>query len=208
MLTVLIKTFKRPLAVNRLYASIKKYYPELPVDILDDSSGELFDIGVSRGRNILVNRCKTKYCIILDDDCVFTEKTDLANAILELENRSLDILQFKVPGLNYYGTYETKDGVVRYKSESRDGLYDFVAQIYLARTAKLKKYKWDEDLKVGEHFAYFYEHRGKLRIGVSEISEIEHHHIDNQDYRQYRQRALDYVWQYMKKKKIKQRIEL
>ena len=200
-LTILIKTFKRPKALEILLESIKKYYPDIPIIVVDDSSENSefgFDIGLSRGRNELVKKCKTKYCAIIEDDCRFTEKTDLDKILKELIDRDLDILQFKIDTA-YYGLYEKDDDGVKYVKASRDGLYDFCSNIFVAKTDTLGEYPWDEELKMGEHFAYFYEHQGKLKIGISDV-EILHCHIDNQDYQPYRSRAVRYVKQYLVKK--------
>jgi len=203
MLTILIKTFKRPKALARLQASIEKFYPDIPVIVVDDSfdNSEFgFDIGLSRGRNELVKKCNTEYCVMLEDDCVLNENTDLDKILQEIKDRGLDILQFKID-TDYYGLYE-KDGTgVKYVKGDRDGLYDFCSNIFIAKTASLLKYKWDEELKLGEHFAYFYEHQGKLKIGVSDVP-IDHCHFGGKEYSEYRNRAVGYVKQYMKKKGI------
>ena len=108
--------------------------------------------------------------------------------------------KFKID-TDYYGLYE-KDGTgVKYVKGDRDGLYDFCSNIFIAKTASLLKYKWDEELKLGEHFAYFYEHQGKLKIGVSDVP-IDHCHFGGKEYSEYRNRAVGYVKQYMKKKGI------
>jgi len=204
MITILIKTFKRPKTLKRLLDSIKRFYPDIPVIVLDDSNPECefgFDIGLSKGRNELVKKCQTKYCAIIDDDCVFNEKTDLDKILKELIDKDLDILQFKIPDLEYYGIYEKDGDGVKYLKESRDGIYDFCANIFVAKTESLRKYKWDEELKLGEHFAYFYEHRGKLKVGISDV-EIEHLHENNPDYHIFRNRAMTYVKIYMNKKGV------
>lgn len=204
MITVLIKAFKRPEAVKRLLESINKFRPYTKVYLLEDED----DIGLSAGRNRLVEVCETPYCLILDDDCLFNEKTDLDKAIEILKEKDLDILQLKVPGIEYHGLFQTNGDTVKYVAGDRDGLYDFCANIFVAKTDSLRKYKWDEDLKMGEHFAYFYDHKGKMRIGITDEVEIEHHHVDAPGYAEYRYRAKDYVKKYMLKKGIKKRIEL
>ena len=210
MITILIKTFRRPQALAKLLESIKEFSPDIPVIVLDDSNEDSefgFDIGLSRGRNELVKKCTTPYCVMLEDDCVLNKNTDIKKIIQELIDRNLDILQFKVNGLHYCGLFETSGTEVSYVNGNRNGLYDFCANIFVAKTDTLRKFKWDEDLKLGEHFAYFYEHLGKLKIGVSEV-EIEHHQIRTADYQKYRDRAVGYVKQYMKNKGITKRKDL
>ena len=73
-ISIVIKTFERKKALERLLDSIEKYYPNIPIIIVDDSKNnyskyilkkfkrlnikyivEDFDIGLSKGRNILIN---------------------------------------------------------------------------------------------------------------------------------------------------------
>lgn len=207
-ITILIKTFKRPEAYNRLVESIKTFYPDINILTLDDSNE---DIGVSAGRNRLVEMCQTPYCLILDDDCIFTNKTDLEKALKELVEKDLDILQFETQTdfeRDYHGLYEIDGSTVKMVKGSRDGLYDFCLNIFLAKTESLKKYPWDEKYKMGEHFGYFFTHRGKLRIGKIDNNVIEHHHVRNDEYNPFRERALGYVKQYMVENGINKRIDL
>jgi len=210
-LTILIKTFRRPLLAERLVLSIKKYYPDIEILTLDDSNEDSplgFDIGISRGRNELVKRCNTKYCMILDDDCVFTDETNLELALRELKEKDLDILQLTTPKLVYQGLFETNGGTVTYKHGNKDGLYDFCLNIFIAKTESLRKYPWDEEQKIGEHFAYFYEHQGKLKIGVTKNVVIDHLHEDAAGYGQYRDRAVSFVKIYLNKKGLSKRVDL
>jgi len=141
-LTILIKTFKRPEISKRLIDSIKFFYPNVPMIVLDDPD----DMGVSAGRNELVRQCNTEYCMILDDDCIFTADTDLERCVAELEDRGLDILQLDY-GEEYYGTFVVNGDTVkmsRFPYDSINGLYEFCAQIFIAKTDKLRECQWDE----------------------------------------------------------------
>lgn len=205
---ILIKTFKRPEAYSRLIDSIRRFYPDIEILTLDDSNE---DIGVSAGRNRLVEMCKTPYCLILDDDCIFTSKTDLVGALKELEDRDLDILQLETQTdfeRDYHGLFEIDGDTVKMIKGDRNGLYDFCLNIFLARTESLKKCPWDEKYKMGEHFGYFFTHRGKLKIGKIDNNVIEHHHIRNDEYDPFRLRAIDYVKQFMAENGIKKRVDL
>lgn len=209
-ITVLIKTFKRKQAVDRLIESIKRYYPDLPILVLDDSDKNSeygFDIGISRGRNILVDKCQTKYCMILDDDCYFTDKTDIKKALGLIGD--YDILCLKEvdcgKSSNYRGRFEIDGDTVKYVSGTP---YQFVNNIFIAKTDSLKKHKWDDSLKMGEHFAFFFTHRDKLKLGYTDEVEVVHDHIDTDGYQYYRNRSADYVKKFMKENGIKKRIDL
>lgn len=110
--SLLIKTFERQHALERLLASIRRQgYQECPVLVADDSKasyrdailaeyGDLvdeyvvlpFDTGVSRGRNELLRRVDTEYFVINDDDFVYDHRTDLAWMRRHVEEGGLDVL--------------------------------------------------------------------------------------------------------------------
>jgi len=231
-ITILIKTFKRPNAVSRLLDSISKYYPDIPIVIVDDgdSNGGYktekiknvtwvktnFDIGLAAGRNCGMLLIETPYTFTCDDDCIFTENTNLVKAKDMLVQNNLDILAIDA-GLSYRGRFETIDNNTDHKTvkyltgsySSNNGVekYDIVANIFIAKTDSLKKYKWDDDLKMGEHFAYFYQHLGKISVGYTSQISIRHEHISAPGYDEYRGRAYDFLKIYMKKAGIKKRID-
>lgn len=109
--TFLIKTFERFYCVKRLVRSILKKYPEAKILIADDSQKSckayferqryggnirVFelenDCGLSAGRNYLIDQVKTEYFVLLDDDFVFDDKTDIDRAVQILKEKNLDIL--------------------------------------------------------------------------------------------------------------------
>jgi glycosyltransferase involved in cell wall biosynthesis len=159
----------------------------------------LHDTGLSAGRNRLVEACKTPYCVIIDDDCIFNENTNLEAVLNELKERNLDLLQFKivdVAGANSYrGLYEITEDTIAIKDGTKeDGLYDYIANIFMAKTDTLRKYRWHEELKLGEHEAYFRRYYGKMRIGYTEVGEIEHKHgNETSEYGSMRKRAVQYL---------------
>lgn len=193
----------RPWIARRLTDSIRAYYPGIEIIVLDDED----DMGVSAGRNKMVDMCRTEYCMILDDDCIFTEKTDL-NLALELA-KDYDMLGIQVGEknwvLDYKGKYLVEGSVVRLVNETP---LEFIPNVFIAKTGVLRKYRWDERLKVGEHFAYFFTHRGKINIGYTNKVEIRHEHADFEDYREFRKRATDYVKMFMRENGLTKRIEL
>lgn len=110
-ITIIIKTFERKKSLVKLLKSIRDNYPEMPIIIVDDSKKtykdyilnrfedlninyivEEYDIGLSKGRNILINRVKTKYFLLCDDDFEFDKRTNIEYAKKTLEKHNLDIL--------------------------------------------------------------------------------------------------------------------
>ena len=92
--TIAIKTFERPESLKDLLVSIRKFYPQTPIIVADDSKIPYtpqmardfsniecislpFDVGISVGRNAMLKRIKTKYFVLCDDDLLFYEQTML-----------------------------------------------------------------------------------------------------------------------------------
>src|SRR5690349_8798423 len=97
-LTIVIKTFERPRTIERLVDSIRRMYPSVPTVVVDDSRAprELpgvetivlpFDQGVSIGRQTGLDRVRTPYVMMLDDDFVFFSATRLGRALAKLERQ-------------------------------------------------------------------------------------------------------------------------
>ena len=110
-ITFIIKTFERVECVNRLVKSILVMYPDAIILIGDDSRVSCnvffeknypkknvkiydlpFDSGLSYGRNYLLDRIKTDYFVLLDDDFVFDKDTDLESGLMILKSENLDII--------------------------------------------------------------------------------------------------------------------
>ena len=127
-ITIIIKTFIRINCIDRQLQSIEKYYPQLPVIICDDSQDAIKNkefiikkyndldinyiitkenIGLSEGRNVLIDNVKTEFFLLCDDDFIFFKDTNLEIARTELEKNNYDILGGLC--LNAYRVnYETK----------------------------------------------------------------------------------------------------
>lgn len=75
--TLCVTTYLRPDSLSRLQASIRRYYPDVPVVVVDTQGN------VSRGRNEAVRLATTKYVVILEDDFELTPATRL-DALLDV----------------------------------------------------------------------------------------------------------------------------
>ena len=231
-ITVLIKTFERPDACRRLIASVKKYYPSVHIIVIDDSHeptdyGNVeyhhteFDIGVSAGRNLGLSFVKTPYVWHGDDDCEFTMKTDLAKCIELLNAAQVDIIGMEATGVNWKGRFQFDGKIARMISDpyiridypqGKVEIYDFIPNIFVARTEKLRKHPWDERLKTGEHFAHFWANwkEKKLKVGYTEDVLIIHGFPEkpSPEYKRHRQRATSYVQLFLREAGIEKRIDL
>ena len=137
-LTVVVKTFQRPEALRRLLASTRRFYPGIPVVVVDDSEAPLeplpegitryrhfpFDsLGVSAGRNAAVREVETEYVLICDDDMVFGRRTDVGKMLRTVRETRFDLVSCRWMDhepwrsirrgcRRYEGTLEIADGTL------------------------------------------------------------------------------------------------
>jgi glycosyltransferase involved in cell wall biosynthesis len=105
--TVLVKTFERPDCLLRLVSSIRRFYPRIPIVVVDDSREPLQPVpaeiatyvhepynslGAAGGRNLGLRHVETTYVLVCDDDMVFERRTDLGRMLHALESTSFDIV--------------------------------------------------------------------------------------------------------------------
>jgi hypothetical protein len=184
--TALIKTFERPRALERLVASLRARYPELPIIVADDSREpsappgvELialpFDSGVSLGRQAALERARTEYVWLLDDDFVLFHGTCLAPVLDALERHpEVDLIGGHVINLPLWrksrskpnGIYRTPASPVLPHGAYASGLEicDKVPNFYVARTEQLKRVGWTPELKRLDHADFFTRAKGILAI--------------------------------------------
>ena len=185
-----------------------------------------YDCGVSYGRNYLVNKVKTKYFCTCDDDFVFDKKTDLEAALIILKEKKLDIiggyvrnykiinsfkdnfikiaqkiLHYELP-TNYLGTFNKKgdvlkiDYIIQDYPEYKES--DLVVQFFIAKTESVKRSPWDNDLKMHEHTAFFYDAKlNGLKVAFSKQLSTRHCPIQSKRYKNFRKR--DYMHVFMDK---------
>ena len=192
--TLIIKTFERPAHLRRLVESIRKYYPDIYIIIADDSEKHdpirnteyhvlPFDTGLSAGRNFLVSMVRTKYFILLDDDFYFTEETKIENFLWVMEESDLDMLGGMVKEgnelWNHFGSFDIKGRDVFYTDEVLDcgeyKLADIILNFFIGRTESFIDIKWDDHLKTTEHFDFFYNLKGKKKVGYFDGVTIGHY---------------------------------
>ena len=110
--TVVIKTMLRPKSLERLVASVLKFYPNIQILIGDDGEPSCeeyimnrfkgknnihyynlpHDSGLSYGRNFLLNKVETEYFLLCDDDFVIDKTLKFDQLIHIIEEKNIDIL--------------------------------------------------------------------------------------------------------------------
>lgn len=235
--TIIIKTLERQKSLYILLKSIYRFYPTAKVLVADDGVNPNFekfenkykdknivfykiekDSGLSYGRNFLLDKVKTKYFVLCDDDFVFDKKTKIIEAIKILEEKNLDIiggyirnykidknimdkiiiilqkiLKYELPA-NYIGTFR-EDGKTLYvdyiiHSFPEYKETDIVLNFFIGKTKIIKeKNRWDNELKLQEHTAFFYQaFKNKLKIGFTNILSVQHRPVQNKSYLNKRNR--------------------
>jgi GT2 family glycosyltransferase len=137
-LSIVVKTFQRPDALLRLVASIRRFYPQIAVLVVDDSASPLepvpagitrywhlpFDsMGLSAGRNYGIERVATDYTLVCDDDMVFGRRTDLGKMLRALVETRFDLVSclwmdhdpwksIRLGHRRYEGTLQIEDGTL------------------------------------------------------------------------------------------------
>jgi len=190
--TVIMKTFERPGALDKTIQSIKHFYPNLQILVADDSKHPVvrddvqvfpmpFDSGCSAGRNLLVDNVKTKYFVSVDDDWNFTKNTNLEEMLDILETTNIDVIcggwEHRNPictSLVWEGNKLTATSIPVDKAQ-RFTPCDFSYQFLMAETEKFKQnVRWDDELKTIEHLFLFVDMLGKLKVAYTERSKILH----------------------------------
>lgn len=223
-LTILIKSFMRPECVNKLIKSIRRIY-DIKIVIVDDSKTPLnfdydddiktynmeFDSGLSAGRNYGVSKIETPYFLLCDDDFEFTEKTDLIKWLEIFKSSNLDILGGDVimngKKIDYFGLLEKVDDNLYYKKGFHNETefykeYDLVLNFFIAKTDSIIDNGWDNDLKLAEHTAFFFDNKGKLKVGHTELISIDHQRVVNAVYSKFRNRNQKFFEIWMRKREI------
>ncbi len=194
--TAVIKTFQRPKDLDRLIRSIRRYYPELQILVGDDGFepsprsdvGYLRlpeDIGLSAGRNALLDNVQTPYFLLLDDDFEFIRKTKIEKLIQLVDQKELDIaagssakIKIKLFVLRrrrmqpYHGLFDFRGNQLRLVRGGQDLgkgylLCDITNNFFVARTDTIRALGgWDPELHLNEHEEFFVRAwRQGLRVG-------------------------------------------
>ncbi len=182
-LTIVIKTFERPYAVKRLVRSIKRRYDRANILVVNDSKNPSqldgvenlimpYDTGISAGRNAALDRIRTRYLLLLDDDFVFSRRQKLGYLISQMEEHdNIDILGGRCIDLPFYIIHDFQDIPVPSPAEPKTPLgrmlgenmiVDKVQNYFIARTESIRQVRWNNDLKVLEHTEFFTRARGRI----------------------------------------------
>ena len=202
-ITILIKTFERPLCVAALISSIRKFYPEVKILVCDDGRDPLYPDGqvpiegvrwltlpyemghtLGAGRNYLIEKAGTPYVFLCDDDHKFVRATDLRRFHDFLERTKYDIAG-GCQGWFDYGTacFVQRGSIIEQLFhvhgeliEPRAVACDRVSNTFMARTSALRDVKWEPHVYGMEHADFFL--RAKARgLRVAQLGGVWVDHV-------------------------------
>jgi glycosyltransferase involved in cell wall biosynthesis len=225
--SVIIKTFERRHCVIRLYHSIRKRYPNIPILIADDSKEPLqelgtakiialpYNCGLSHGRNELLTQVTTKYFVLADDDFVFTKNTNLL-----IPYNIMECTEFSVVGIKlldygwkrriYRGSYDIS-GSHLWQLQGQPctyhmgyPAYHFILNCFMAKTEAIKASPWDKFIKIGhEHDDFFLRLMEKnILITHTDKISIDHYPEMSGAYQQVREKTDAYKKIFLEKHDI------
>ncbi len=193
--TAMIKAFQRPDDLDRLIRSIRYYYPALRVLVGDDGlkpsprdDVEYLrlppDIGVSAGRNAMLEHVRTPYFVLLEDDFEFCRHTKIEKLVHQVDRGELEIAAgncskvqqrwffFRKRQRPFHGLFQFRGDELRliHGHHGRGHGYllcDITYNFYAARTAAIQAMGgWDAELVMDEHEEFFVRaRRHALRVG-------------------------------------------
>ena len=176
--TCAISTHGRMVQTTRLVESIRALFPDVRILVGDGGAidnSDLFshdanvhyakfeyDTGLSTSRNALVEMVRTPFTWVMDDDYVVTDKKAAVGSVGVLKAKLADIVGLEVLGEKpYFGNLVTTESYVYFEAffnNSQEPEYvptQRIMNFFIARTEILKRFRWEERLKLGEHDAFF-----------------------------------------------------
>ena len=212
---ILIKSFMRPSSLENLVVSIRKYYPDVKISVVDDSPTPVecadcnmfrlpVDSGISAGRNFLLEKVTAPFFVICDDDFVFTDATRLEELQRVMEEDSdIAIAGGQVTDAPGPRGVKFSPGPARLKLDGKIIIKEFMPQsndmiecdsisnFWMGRTEFFREHnvKWDEKLKVQEHAKFFLDFPGKV-VALNWVRVMHAEPENSPEYQQYRSRQM------------------
>lgn len=219
-LTFIVKSFERQHLVKGLCKNLTRMYPGAAIIIADDSHEPLyidlpevtvvhlpFNSGLSAGLAAALERVRTPYVMRLDDDELLTVRSKVHRELRFLEEHSeLDLIGFghttairlHSPEFNFRDYYKSpmKDAVKPLKIphltkiDENHIVLGKAANIYLAKTEKMREVGFDPNIKIIDHHDFFWRAAGIMACAVALDTVVFHRH--NPYERKYREYRSDY----------------
>lgn len=178
--TVITTAFERPRCLETFLRTCHDYFPCAQILVADSSREPAtcadprvrilampYDAGISAGRNRLFDEVTTPYVLLADDDSVFTDQADIRQLADLLVEGDYDMVAGTVHRagnahpLRFYSHHFTNGSNRRLQAvlgpipETEPPRYNLVENFYLAKTDVMRRIRYRDELKVGEHLEFF-----------------------------------------------------
>jgi GT2 family glycosyltransferase len=199
LVTVGVTTFRRPEALARLVASVRRFYPDLPVAVIETDSN------LSRGRNLLARAVTTPWMLLCEDDFEFVERTRV-EALAEVLAHDPEVSgvggELAEPNgvCRWAHDYRRVDGQIL-ATPSKDPLRrtpggvvyqpcDLIYNFGIFRRELFERVAWDEGLPLQEHLEYYWRaRRSGARMALARgVAVLHHKDRPTDEYRAFRAR--------------------
>ena len=204
--TFIAKSFERKHLARGLCRNISRYYPGARIIIADDSREPLqidmpdvtvihlpFNSGLSAGLQLALEQVQTPYVMRMDDDELLTVRTKVHRELQYLQDHpEVDLIGFghttairlHSPMFNFQEYFrQPMNDAPRpltiphmTKLDSSHIILGKVANIYLARTAKMKEVGFDKNIKVIDHHEFFWRAAGIITSAAALDTVVFHRH--------------------------------
>lgn len=215
--TFIFKSFERKGRAKKLCRNLQRYYPGVRIIIADDSKKPLkinnecvkiihlpFNSGLSKGINKALQLVETPFTVRIDDDVLLTPYTDFHKHLKFLkENPDVDLISVLV-----YNSSRVKNWQKNSKSYFAENMerapkalkiphgtfldnnyvvLGKVPNVFIARTEKYQELGYDDNIRMIDHFEFFFRAAGNLVSVLSLGSYALHYHNPyNRKYRKFR----------------------
>lgn len=215
--TFIFKSFQRQKQAKKLCRNLQRYYPGVKILVADDSKKPLvikgnraeviqlpFNSGLSYGLNKALNKVTTPYTVRMDDDHLLSPYTMIHKHLRFLmDNKVADLISFSLYNSTYPKNWQIK--AKSYLSESMtespkslkvphgtfiEDKYIVLGKtpnVFIARTDKFQALGYDDNIRMTDHFEFFFRAVGELVSALSLNSYVLHFHNPfKKRYRKYR----------------------
>ena len=230
--TFIVKSFERQRLVKGLCRNISRIYPGVSIIIADDSREPLhidrenvkviplpFNSGLGAGLYAALEQVQTPYVFRMDDDELLTLKSKIHRELKYLiAHPELDLIglghttaiRLHSPEFNFQEYYKSPMDDTPFplkiphmtRLDENHLVLGKVANIYLARTEKIREVGYDPKIKVIDHHEFFWRAAGKIVSAVALDTVVFHRH--NPYDRKYNSHRSDYLedLDYIRKKRL------
>lgn len=226
--TGIVATHNRKTAIEDLIRSLNIYYPKMPLIIVDSSNTKNNDISssnyiyikdswISLQRNIALDKVKTNLFLLLDDDYVLNEKTDIEKMIELMIKSNHQIVWWCVNNLDienfdFHWTYEIIDDIlyhfIDYEEDVESKQYDAIFNFFLAETEVVRSIWWRDDaLKYAREHDDFFLNAKEKNISIWYTNKVI---INHKSYIKYHwwDRSERCINHFLSKRNIKNKVEI